>query len=625
MAIHSMTVLARLYLFRRRQLWVAALLMIGSTGLVFGEPVAVAEAGAVSSFETEAAKDARLAWWREARFGMFIHWGVYSALAGEWKGQRVEGYSEHVQRLCKIKRADYLEEVVKPFNPAAFDADAWVRTAKEAGMGYIVITAMHHDGVAMYDSKVDDYNVVKTSRFGRDPLRELKTACDRAGIKLGFYYSHAIDWSLSGDPRYPEPNGPARRLACVERKALPQILELIENYHPALLWGDTPHLNPKELNERILLAVRKADTNLIVNGRLAGASHGDYLTTADRPAEFGLMRGPDERDWEAIPTTNESYGYHAFDKSHKPPAHFIRLLAKAAARGGNLLMNFGPRGDGTFAPEDQTILQALTAWWKTNGEAIRGTGRTPLAPQSWGESTLKGNRLYLHVFNWPADGRLLVGGLDAEIIQARLLATSGEKLAFTRLGADVEIRLPARAPDAADSVISLDCAERPRGGGPLLMQPAMPNDLSVFTAELLPAPTSKGSWKLGKGTSLTSHVQGWSKPDYAVRWQARLAEAGTFDVIARYDAPDAKGKTQVDTIGGKMTTTSGLTFGGDVLVSLGTQTLRGQVAETGLDVALPLGRVTLGAGPIEIKVSAGTITGQELMQLKSLRLVPVSP
>jgi alpha-L-fucosidase len=141
----------------------------------------------------ELAKDRRLAWWREARFGMFIHWGVYSALAGEWKGQKVEGYAEHVQRIAKIKREAYLEEVVKPFNPTAFDADEWVRAAKDTGMGYIIITAMHHDGVAMFDSKVDDYNVVRTSKFGRDPLRELKVACDKHGIKLGVYYSHAVD------------------------------------------------------------------------------------------------------------------------------------------------------------------------------------------------------------------------------------------------------------------------------------------------------------------------------------------------------------------------------------------------------------------------------------------------
>jgi len=611
-------------LFRR-----ACRIFFLSTALAVGlraeAPVAPAAIDEFAEYETAAAKDARLGWWREARFGMFIHWGVYSSLAGEWKGRRVEGYSEHIQRICKIRRADYLEEVVKPFNPIAFDADSWVRTAKEAGMGYLVITAMHHDGVAMYDSKIDDYNVVKASRFGRDPLRELKAACDREGLKLGFYYSQATDWSLADDPRYPEPNGPERRLACVERKALPQILELIANYQPALLWGDTPHLNPPGLNERILRAVRKADPNVIVNGRLAGARHGDYLTTADRPAEFGLMRAPDERDWEAIPTTNESYGYHAFDKSHKAPAHFIRLLAKAAARGGNLLMNFGPRGDGTFAPEDQDILQTLASWWRINGQSIHGTERTPLSPQSWGESTLKKNCLYLHVFQWPADGRLLVGGLAGDIRRASLLAAPAEPIAVKRIGPDVELSLPLRAVDAADSVVLLECAQAPQGETALLVQTTMPNVLSVFTAELRPAPLPKGAWRLGKGTSLTSHVQGWSRSDCEVLWQARLAQAGTFEVSVFYDAPDAKSASQVDTVGGKMTTTGGLTYGGEVRVSLGEQVLAAPVATTGLDVQLTLGRVALGAGPIEIKVSAGKITGQELMRLKSLRLVPVAP
>ena len=326
----------------------------------------------------DSTKDARLAWWREARFGMFIHWGVYSAFSGEWNGQKVEGYAEHLQRIMKIKREEYLEKVVKPFNPTEFNAEEWVKTVKDTGMQYIVITSMHHDGVAMFDSKTDDYNVVKTSKFGRDPLKELKVACDKYGVKLGFYYSHAQDWSISGDPRYPEPNGPERRKAVVEKKVLPQIKELIENYHPALFWGDTAHHNPKELNEQILAYLRKEDPNLIINGRVAGAIYGDYLSTPDRPLEFGPMTKPEEQDWEAIPTTNESYGYHSLDKSHKSPTHFIRLLAKAAAKGGNLLLNIGPMGNGKMAPEDLSILHSIGKWWEVNGESIRGTTRTPL-------------------------------------------------------------------------------------------------------------------------------------------------------------------------------------------------------------------------------------------------------
>lgn len=569
----------------------------------------------------ELAKDRRLAWWREARFGMFIHWGVYSALAGEWKGQKVEGYAEHVQRIAKIKRDTYLEEVVKPFNPTAFDADEWVRAAKDTGMGYIIITAMHHDGVAMFDSKVDDYNVVRTSKFGRDPLRELKVACDKHGIKLGVYYSHAVDWSLSGDPRFPEPNGPERRKACVDRKALPQLLELIRNYRPAILWGDTPHQNPQELNLEILAALRKEDPGLILNGRIAGSSHGDYHTTSDRPAEFGPMTAPEERDWEAIPTTNESYGYHAHDTSHKPAGHFIQLLAKAAARGGNLLLNIGPKGDGTFAEEDRRILDAIAQWWKVNGESIHGTVRTPLAPQSWGESTLKEKTVYLHVFDWPQDGKLLVGGLNAEVSGAALLADSATLLPCEQIGPDLQITLPASPPDAADSVIAVHCKTRPTVDPARLLQTNTDNKLSVFTAQML-GPVDRKGWSLGKGTSITSHAKGWTSKDCAVRWKTRLVKRATFQVIAHYDAPEAD-KTKVETDGGAVAARSEQTFAGTFTVSIGDQILKGEVRQQGMNVALDLGRVTLKPGEFDIKVEAGDITGKELMLLKSLTLLPV--
>ena len=566
-------------------------------------------------------KPDRLAWWREARFGMFIHWGVYSALAGEWRGQKVEGYAEHIQRIAKIKRDTYLEEVVKPFNPASFNADEWVRAAKDTGMGYIIITAMHHDGVAMFDSKVDDYNVTKTSRFGRDPLRELKTACDEHGIKLGVYYSHAIDWSLSGDPRFPEPNGPERRKACVDRKALPQMLELIRNYQPAILWGDTPHQNPQELNLQILAALRQEDPNLILNGRIAGSAYGDYHTTTDRPAEFAPMDAPEEQDWEGIPTTNESYGYHAHDKSHKPPGHFIQLLAKAAARGGNLLLNIGPKGDGTFAAEDREILAAIAKWWKVNGDSIRHTERTPLAAQSWGESTLKGNNLYLHVFEWPKDGKLLVGGLNAEVAKASLLADPKTPLPTERIGPDLEITLPASAPDAADSVLMLECKNCSTGYMAQVLQTNAANKLSVFTAELL-GPVDRKGWSLGKGTWITSHAKGWKTKDCAVRWKTRLAKPSRFQVMLHYDAPEAD-KTKIETDGGAVAAKSAQTFGGTFTVLIGNQTLKGKVRQQGMDVALELGQISLAPGNLEIKIQADEITGKELMLLKSLTLLPL--
>ena len=566
-------------------------------------------------------KDARLAWWREARFGMFIHWGVYSAMAGEWKGQKVEGYAEHLQRIMKIKREEYLEKVVKPFNPTEFSADEWVKTAKDAGMLYIVITSMHHDGVAMFDSKADDYNVVKTSQFGRDPLRELKTACDKYGVKLGFYYSHAQDWSVSGDPRYLEPNGPERRKAVVEKKVFPQIKELIQNYHPALFWGDTPHHNPKELNEQILAYLRKEDPNLIINGRVAGAVYGDYLSTPDRPFEFGPMDKPEEKDWEAIPTTNESYGYHKLDKSHKPPAHFIQLLAKAAAKGGNLLLNIGPMGDGKMAPEDLTILHEIGKWWAVNGESVRGTTRTPLMRQAWGDSTLKGKNLYLHVFEWPKDGKLVVGGLKAEIEKVVLLSNREKELSVKRSGLDVEVQLPQVPPDQADSVILVQCKTAPAGDAAFLLQNNMPNHLNVFFGELLGA-TKKDGWRLGRGQAISANVTGWSQQECGVKWSTRVKEKTRFDVIVRYDAPGADGKAKVETEGGAVTKKSEDTFGGTFFVQVGDQKLKGEITKRGDGVELNLGSVTVAPGDVYVQVLTDTITGKELMRLQSVTLIP---
>src|SRR2546423_8791191 len=423
--------------------------------------------------ESMKTRDQRLAWWREARFGMFIHWGVYSSLGNEYDGKKGGGYAEHIQRVLKIPMPEYREKVAGQFNPTKFNADEWAKLAKQAGMGYMVITSKHHDGFAMFDSKVSDYNVVKATPWHHDPMKDLNEACAKQGIKFGFYYSHAFDWGekegAGNDWDYDNPGGdrllhggrnwfdtaegepflaPVHRY--VDNKAIPQIQELIANYHPAIMWFDTPSkISPYE-NFRVLRAVRAASPDLVVNGRLL-RNFGDYDSTTDRPAEFP----PHEGDWEGIPTTNESYGWNPLDHSQKPPAHFIQLLAKAAARGGNLLMNVGPRGDGTIDPADVEILQGIGKWMTVNAESIKGTERTPLPVQAWGESTRKGNTLYLHVFNWPRDGKLMVGGLKSNVSSAYLLGDSSKSpLKVNRSGnLDIQLDVPATAPDSADSVV----------------------------------------------------------------------------------------------------------------------------------------------------------------------------
>ncbi|MVT08576.1 alpha-L-fucosidase [Chitinophaga tropicalis] len=567
--------------------------------------------------------DTRIAWWREDKFGCFIHWGVYSAAGGEWNGQKVDGYAEHLMRKEKISRAVYQEKLLQPFNPEQFNADAWVRLIKAAGMRYLIITSKHHDGVAMYPSKVSDLNI-SASTFKRDPMQELSAACKKYGIRFGFYYSHAYDWEHPDAPGndwdYDNPGGDKRlyggldwfnvhpeqlpkAIKYVNEKAIPQIVELIRKYHPDILWFDTPSKLPLSENIRILKAIREVDNNVVVNGRLArnaNISFGDYKNTSDRPAEFYPVTG----DWEAIPTTNESYGYSKYDNSHKPAGFFIKLLAKAASRGGNLLMNIGPMGNGLVDPRDTVILHSIGAWMHTNGESIYGTTTSPLPLQPWGESTLKGKRLYLHVFNWPEKTPLYVGGLKSNIRKAWLLADPQQKdLPVKRVSnKDVTITLPATAPDSMNSVIVLDMQEVATDTVRVLDTHSLTNVLRAFDGAL-----HGNGFKYGDGKAPRYYVFDWTQPNQYISWTFRLTQPGRFHTNIKYAADATTGEN---------------TFSIDV----NGKTLSGKTqAVSSKDEKIltqPLNDLALPAGIHTLNIKPGTITGKELMKLFEINLIP---
>jgi alpha-L-fucosidase len=568
----------------------------------------------------------RIGWWRDAKFGMFVHWGVYSLPGGEWKGSKVSGYAEHLMRKEKISRVDYLT-LASQFNPVQFDAEAWIRAAKNAGMRYFIITAKHHDGFAMYDSKVSDFNIVRQTPFGRDPMAELAAACRKHGVKFGFYYSHAFDWEHPDAPgndwEYSNPGGDKnlhggpdggrnwfdwhpellpKAVKYVDEKAIPQIRELLQKYHPDILWFDTPSKLPLSENIRILKAIREVDNHVVVNGRLARSpaiSFGDYKNTADRPAEFYPVEG----DWEAIPTTNESYGYHKFDMSHKSPAHFIQLMANAAARGGNLLMNIGPMGDGRIDPKDINILNAIGQWVKVNEESIYGTSVTPLPLQSWGTSTLGKNKLYLHVFQWPANKQLVVGGLKSPIKKAYLLADPSKKeLKWKKQNnLDQVITLPETAPDAANTVIVLETDGKIEADPVrLLTGEKLTQRLLAFDAE------QKGEgFRYGDGKTDRYYVEGWSKKEQSLRWKFRVDQPMSFVADLKYIAA-ADG-------------------GGEVQVKLNDKVLFDKVAISDKNngpASKTLGRLTLQPGTYTLDIAATAIDGQEIMKLLEIALVP---
>ncbi|MFL5808859.1 MAG: alpha-L-fucosidase [Flavisolibacter sp.] len=566
--------------------------------------------------------DQRIKWWREARFGMFIHWGIYSLPGGEWKGHKVNGYAEHLMRKEKISRKDYLD-IAHEFDPVKFNAEEWILNAKKAGMKYFIITAKHHDGFAMFDSKVSDFDIIDQTPFKRDPMAELAAAARKYGIKFGFYYSHAFDWEHPDAPgndwEYKNPGGDlnlyggrdwydlhpdllVKAQKYIDEKAIPQIKELISKYHPDILWFDTPQKLPLSENIKILEVIRKTDPNVVVNGRLvrsANANFGDYKNTADRPAEFFPVTG----DWEAIPTTNESYGYHKFDNSHKPVSHFIRLLASAASRGGNLLMNIGPKGDGEFDAKDLTILKGIGNWLDKNGESIYGSSASPLPLQSWGVSTIKGNKLYLHIFNWPADGKLYVGGLRSDVSKLYLLADPKKSFTATRINdRDVLINLPKYPFDTANTVIVIDLKNKLMTDSVRYVSTNIPvSRLLAFDA------TQEGKgFSFGDGKTDRYYVDGWQNKDQNLHWDFRTTATADFKLVIKYIAP-------AETAGGVFATSVDSHYTQNNIVTDPKATV----------ITKELGIVSLRAGIHQLRIMPVTISKAELMKMLEVQLIPV--
>lgn len=560
----------------------------------------------------------RIQWWREAKFGMFIHWGVYSLPGGEWRGKKVGGYAEHLMRKEKITRKDYLD-LAHQFNPVQFNAEEWVLNARKAGMKYFIITAKHHDGFALFDSKVSDFDIKDQTGFKRDPMAELAAACKKLGMKFGFYYSHAFDWEHPDAPgndwEYNNPGGDllhgganwfdthpewlpkARKY--VDEKSIPQIKELITKYHPDILWFDTPHKLPLSENIRILKAIRETDPNIVVNGRLvrsASANFGDYKNTADRPAEFYPVTG----DWEAIPTTNESYGYSKYDNSHKPVSHFIRLLASAASRGGNLLMNIGPKGDGAFDVRDVEILSGIGDWMKKNDESIHGTTSSSLPLQSWGVSTLRGNKLYLHVFEYPADGKLYIGGIKSTFGKVYFLDGVKKSLQATRLSEkDVVINLPKVAPDSINTVIVMELKGKIQADS--IRYVAANSKLTRLLA--FDATQHGKGFGFGDGKTDRYYVNGWKSKDQYLSWSFRTATPATFKIVIKYLADENSGGSyQVQLAGFKQ----------EVKVDKGSNKV--SIKE--------IGTISLNAGTHQLSIKPIEITGSELMRPLEIQLIP---
>ena len=361
--------------------------------------------------------DEKLKWFREAKFGLFIHWGLYCIPAGEWQGKPVAGIGEWIMNRAKIPVTEY-EKLATQFNPVKFNAEEWAQMAEDAGMKYIVITSKHHDGFAMYHSEVSKYNIYDATPFHRDPIAELSQACARHNIRFGVYYSQAQDWH--------EPNGAGNTWdfgpddkkdfdQYLRGKAEPQVKELVSNYGPmCLIWFDTPRMMTDDRAQRFIDIVESKQPATLIDGRLGKT--GDYRSMGDNAIPNAVVDG----DWEVPATLNHTWGFKKDDTDWKTPEDLTFKLVDIVSKGGNYLLNVGPTSEGVIPQQSQDNLREVGRWLKINGEAIYGAGPTPfgeelgasdpVAKDSKGNPvfheatdyrvTTKPGKLYIHLFKW---------------------------------------------------------------------------------------------------------------------------------------------------------------------------------------------------------------------------------
>ena len=421
--------------------------------------------------ETTEQRDARMAWWREARFGMFIHWGLYAIPAGEYQGRRDPEIGEWIMKHLRIPIPEY-ERFLPRFNPTRFDAREWVRIAKHAGMKYIVITSKHHDGFALFDSKVSNYDVMATP-FGRDVLGELAGAAREAGIRLCFYHS-ILDW------HHPDAQGPAfpdyEKVAnpnwarYVEGHMKPQLRELLSGYGKVgVLWFDGDWIKEwsDDQGRELYALLRGLQPDLIINNRVGAGRRGMAGMTKEGSfaGDFGTPEqevpatGIPGVDWESCMTMNDTWGYKHFDQNWKSAQTLIRTLVDVASKGGNFLLNVGPTAEGLIPGPSVERLAAMGRWLRVNGESVYGSGPSPVAAPAWGRITSKPGRLYLHVFDWPASGTLEVP-LSGAPRRASLLADAARAALPARVEkGTLRLTLPGTAPDPVASVVVLETDE----------------------------------------------------------------------------------------------------------------------------------------------------------------------
>ena len=563
-------------------------------------------------------------WFRDAKFGLFIHWGVYALLGkGEW-----------IRTVGKIPHAEYAK-LQRRFNPSRFDPDEWADLAADAGMMYMVFTTKHLDGFCMFDAHNTDWKVTKTP-YGRDTLAEVTQAFERKGIPVGYYYCiwdchhddylPRLDWEESNRP------GAGHDVRNYVTYMREHVRQLLTEYGPApfVLWWDAGNLNtPEELGAAETNAMaREFRPDILINDR--HFTKEDLVTPEQRIPPTGMR---DEHGqpvlWEACVTmTSHWWGYDRHERTYKTPEFLIRMLIDIVSKGGNLLLNVGPKPDGTIQKEFKDRLRAIGAWMRKYSEAIYDTTASPfnLLP-FYGRVTTKNDRLYVHVFEWPADLVLRLPNLRNRVLTAHLLEKGEPGVTFVRSGPDWVITLPERAPDKVASVVVLQL-DGPPQVDPFVLRPER-NGVICLPALCGALEGPHGQRIRYENQDGLIHAGNWMRPGDGIEWHFETPRAGVYRLVLDHSVRPGQGGSEVrivvDGTFAPRLAPNGLPYtSGDGDLAAGEQLLVRTQSTGGQFRKRSFGQIRLGGGTHSLKLLPGKLRRQELMALRGVVLRPVS-
>ncbi|MEG1071384.1 MAG: alpha-L-fucosidase [Akkermansia sp.] len=561
---------------------------------------------------TKADKDQRMKWWRDAKFGIFIHFGPYAVMGGEYKGKVPHACAEWIKNFGNVPNDEYRENA-KHLTLEKFDANAWVKAIKDAGAKYIVITTKHHDGFCMFDSALTKYDIKDATPYGKDFMKELSGACKKQGIKFCTYYS-VLEWDNPELESTPNEN---------KAKYLPymkgQLAELIGKYGTELLWfdGEWDAWWKEEDGREIYNYLRTLKPNLVVNNRITKARQGMGGMNAE--GRFGADFGTPEQevpdsgisgvDWESCITMNHSWGFAKHDNDWKTTKDLLHQLIDTNSKGGNYLLNLGPRPDGTIPETSLKRLKEMGKWMKVNGKSIYGTTHSPFDKMPWGRATQKGDLTYLFIYEWPENGQLKVPFKSKGKSVVSALSTPNKPLAWKQTPQGMVVDLKGVVKDSLATVLVLKGTGKvisgvmPEKDGTLLLSP----DQAKLSGGLKVEESGNAGTLVGAAEKRIKNIGWWTSEKGQAQWQVNVPKNGTYKVTIDFACDNGTGGTPVK-------------------IETGGSTLDWKVAETGswnTYQTKELGTIQLKEGKQTIKVVSMAKSKEGVVNIRSIILTPI--